>query len=423
MGRFPRERRRLPALALSSNAAVLTMNRFEAVFERRIQAMGKDGDLAWGISTSEDSENVVRGNERENDSIDGVPRRMVRSVISSAEPMGGLRARHRAIAPRRIWLNTVLQLRDVVENKWTWTSPDPGRAQLKGFETPSVVAARAFAYASRFFVAVENLGFASSLKIFALYRLRIKRESVIFARKLNRSIHFRGAADGVLSHFFYPGFRIRDTPEHPVRFIIDAGANVGVETLRFRHFHTEAFIVALEPEEGNHRMLLKNVGQDEKVAVLQAGLWSHQCSLSIVTTEQDNNEAFQVREAANSESGTVSAVSVQSLINRFGCADVDILKMDIEGAEYQVFSQYFESWIDRVKVFIFECPDHEHPGVAFSIFRALEGKPFDCFIQGECLVLIRRDTGWKVESNLFMPSPRLGEIMPPSARALSARNI
>jgi FkbM family methyltransferase len=283
-----------------------------------------------------------------------------------------------------------------------------------------VIAARALAYASRFFVAVENLGFASSLKIFALYRLGIKRDSVIFARKLNRSIYFRGAADtGVLSHFFYPGFRIRDTPEHPVRFIIDAGANIGDETLRFRHFHSEAFIVALEPEEGNHRMLLRNIGQDERVAVIQAGLWSHQCSLSVVAGEQNHNEAFQVREAAASETGTISAVSVRSLMDRFGYADVDILKMDIEGAEYQVFSEYFESWIDRVKVFIFECPDHDHPGAAFRIFRALEGKPFDCYVQGECLVLIRRDTGWKVESNLFIPSLRRGEVTPPSARALS----
>jgi len=65
VGRFLRERRGLPALALTSSPAVLTAigndYGFEAVFERQIQALGMEGDVAWGISTSGDSTNVVRG--------------------------------------------------------------------------------------------------------------------------------------------------------------------------------------------------------------------------------------------------------------------------------------------------------------------------------------------------------------------------
>lgn len=65
VGRFLRERRGLPAIALASSPAVLTAlgndYGFEAVFERQIQAFGKEGDVAWGISTSGDSANVVRG--------------------------------------------------------------------------------------------------------------------------------------------------------------------------------------------------------------------------------------------------------------------------------------------------------------------------------------------------------------------------
>jgi len=65
VGRFLQERRGLPALALASNPALLTAigndYGFEAVFERQIQALGKEGDVAWGISTSGDSGNVVRG--------------------------------------------------------------------------------------------------------------------------------------------------------------------------------------------------------------------------------------------------------------------------------------------------------------------------------------------------------------------------
>jgi D-sedoheptulose 7-phosphate isomerase len=58
-----RERQALPAIALSTNQAVLTAwandYSFDAVFSRQIEAIGRPGDIAWGISTSGNSPNVV----------------------------------------------------------------------------------------------------------------------------------------------------------------------------------------------------------------------------------------------------------------------------------------------------------------------------------------------------------------------------
>jgi len=63
VGRFMCERRALPAIALSANQAVLTAwsndYSFETVFSRQIEALGRPGDVAWGISTSGNSPNVV----------------------------------------------------------------------------------------------------------------------------------------------------------------------------------------------------------------------------------------------------------------------------------------------------------------------------------------------------------------------------
>lgn len=68
VGRFVRERRALPALALTANQSVLTAwsndYSFDDVFARQIEAHGVAGDVAWGISTSGRSPNVVRGLER-----------------------------------------------------------------------------------------------------------------------------------------------------------------------------------------------------------------------------------------------------------------------------------------------------------------------------------------------------------------------
>lgn len=67
VGRFERTRRGWPAVALTVDTAVLTSVGndfgFDAVFARQVEALGRPGDLAIGITTSGRSPNVVRGLE------------------------------------------------------------------------------------------------------------------------------------------------------------------------------------------------------------------------------------------------------------------------------------------------------------------------------------------------------------------------
>ena len=68
VGRFHLERRALPAIALTANQAFLTAwsndHQFDEVFVRQLEALGKPGDVAIGISTSGNSPNVVNAMRR-----------------------------------------------------------------------------------------------------------------------------------------------------------------------------------------------------------------------------------------------------------------------------------------------------------------------------------------------------------------------
>jgi len=68
VGHFAVERRPLPAIALTTNQAILTAwsndRSFADVFARQVEALGKPGDVALGISTSGTSDNVVNGLQR-----------------------------------------------------------------------------------------------------------------------------------------------------------------------------------------------------------------------------------------------------------------------------------------------------------------------------------------------------------------------
>ncbi len=65
VNRFRFDRPPLAALALTTDAAVLTSiandSRFERIFARQVQALGRAGDIAWALSTSGESPNVLAG--------------------------------------------------------------------------------------------------------------------------------------------------------------------------------------------------------------------------------------------------------------------------------------------------------------------------------------------------------------------------
>jgi len=67
VGRFKRNRRALPAMALTTDASILTAVSndigFEQVFERQIEALVTDRDVVWALSVSGTSVNIVRGLE------------------------------------------------------------------------------------------------------------------------------------------------------------------------------------------------------------------------------------------------------------------------------------------------------------------------------------------------------------------------
>ncbi len=65
VNRFQIERPPLPAIALTTDTSILTAigndYDFQDIFVKQIQALGKKGDIAWGISTSGGSPNVIKG--------------------------------------------------------------------------------------------------------------------------------------------------------------------------------------------------------------------------------------------------------------------------------------------------------------------------------------------------------------------------
>jgi FkbM family methyltransferase len=167
------------------------------------------------------------------------------------------------------------------------------------------------------------------------------------------------------------------------RVIIDAGANVGAATLFFADRYPQARIIALEPEPTNFEVLRRNCDGRKNVTLLEAALWSCNTRLSLVNpTAQKYAAAFDQDPAG----GEVAALTVDWLMQTYGLARVDLLKMDVEGAEREIFADR-PGWLAKVDVLAIELHDQSRRGCAQALYSALHGRDFQQEIRGEILAI------------------------------------
>jgi len=182
-------------------------------------------------------------------------------------------------------------------------------------------------------------------------------------------------------------------PRRTPHFILDCGANVGYTSSYFLTRFPTARVFAVEPDPGNAALLRRNLAPyGRRSAVFETGVWSRPVGLVMSSTPfRDGGEwARQVREARADETPQMLATDIPSLIEASGEPRVGILKMDIEGAETEVFSADCSGWIPRVDAFVVEV----HDDTAARTFEAALGpSDFDISHHGEVTVAIRRRRG------------------------------
>jgi FkbM family methyltransferase len=235
-----------------------------------------------------------------------------------------------------------------------------------------------------FFRILKTFGVVGALRFFlAMFSDGLH---CIPVRRLRRSIRVRGRSSDlwvlstVIASEEYRGF-----VSYPPRTIIDAGANIGCASIYWKSIFPLASIVALEPDAGNYALALENVAGLSDVTVLQAGLWSKRSQLKIMNPDAWKY-ALRVEECA---SGSIQGESVDSILNLYSWPHVDVLKMDIEGAEAEVLSSNIDNWIHRVNTLIVELHQEVAPGGARALCAALSKDDFRIMWRGEDLIATR----------------------------------
>ena len=159
--------------------------------------------------------------------------------------------------------------------------------------------------------------------------------------------------------------------------IVDAGANIGLASVYFATKYPNARVFAIEPQRSNFELLRRNVEAYRNIVPVQAALW-HENGMIDVLDPGRGHWGFVTSAAGGNNSGdasvchSVDAWTIDRLMDKFGLQNIDILKVDIEGAEKEVFSDP-SAWISSVKMLIVELHDRMKPGCNDSFYSGAKG--------------------------------------------------
>ena len=173
------------------------------------------------------------------------------------------------------------------------------------------------------------------------------------------------------------------------KVIADAGANIGITSILFATRFPEAKVIAIEAEKSNFDILERNVRAYPSIVPVHAALWNHDGVIVIsqpdATTGAAGNWAFVARDEGDGD--RVRAVTFATLMKELNIPAFDLVKIDIEGAEQEVFKDV--GWLDGVKALMIELHDRYRPGCTAAVEPALAG--FDRTRKGYTSLYLRKE--------------------------------
>jgi len=167
----------------------------------------------------------------------------------------------------------------------------------------------------------------------------------------NNSTDYATLLDCFLSGFHRP---TRPLPINPT--ILDLGANVGYSMLDLHFRHPGARIFGVELDARNVQVALENI-KGLGMSILHAAVFHEDGEIQYTSTSSFN--AFKVSTGGISSSSQigVQALSMGTILRKFDIRHVDYLKIDIEGAEKDLFLLGDLSWMDIVDQISVELHD------------------------------------------------------------------
>lgn len=193
-------------------------------------------------------------------------------------------------------------------------------------------------------------------------------------------------------------------------YMIDLGANIGLTSRLLLAQHPRAKVLAVEPDPGNVEMLERNLADFKRVGrcqVKRAAVWGEAGVVHLTKPINGDSARISVanfsavedsRPHGGPSTSKAEAFTVEQIIADSGFPHVDILKLDIEGAEASIFGGSLD-WLEKVHAIAIEFHGESRARSRFDEVIAAKGFEIkDTAGQHTCLAL-RKGGRWSAGGN------------------------
>lgn len=214
---------------------------------------------------------------------------------------------------------------------------------------------------------VLRFGLIKGLKLFLIFRMGYVNSFKLPGIK--HPISLRSGTSDIPTFYDIFLYHEYDISIEKPSIIIDAGANIGLFTIWIKNKYPDAMVICIEPDMENFKLLKKNLSDYDNIYFENCGIWNNDTLLKVYDKYDLGKWGIVVEE--NNESGSVPAISVPSLMEKYSFENIDLFKIDIERSEKQLFLKNYESWLPKVKIIFIELHDWLEQGCSKPFFEAI----------------------------------------------------
>jgi FkbM family methyltransferase len=178
------------------------------------------------------------------------------------------------------------------------------------------------------------------------------------------------------------GFDLSANPQ----WIVDLGANIGLSAIYLANRFPSARILAIEVERENYELLVRNAQPYPQITPIHKAVW-HTGGAVRITNPEAQPWSFRVEQTTSDDPDGIEAISINDLLADFGISTIDLVKMDIEGAELEVLSTGTSPWLERTRVLAVELHERYKPGCTAALDTAVAGNEEHRQMFGEYVVV------------------------------------
>ena len=226
----------------------------------------------------------------------------------------------------------------------------------------------------------------SSRKIFKnwylypiVYFRLTKNKHVVFETKTGQKIKIRVNSTDLMAlthvwlikEYHHDDFNIETND-----IIIDVGAHIGLFALYASQFCKNGKIICYEPIKENYELLLENIKQNKITNIISynSAVSNRSSKVKIYLNQDESGHSMFVE---NKNFVTVNSVSMPEIFQKNNIETCDFLKLDCEGAEYEIIDSLNEHFFQKIKKTIIEYHRADtNPELLENLTQKLESHNF-----------------------------------------------